>query len=397
MKKRTILFLAFIVIGFTANAQNQDSIMGNTAQRLLAKNQKLSIGGYGQIDYNQKLMSDERKTGTMDVHRMVLMFGYKFNNKTNFITELEVEHVSEIYVEQAFLNYRINDYLNFRTGLMLIPMGITNEYHEPTTFNGVERPNIDKYIVPSTWREVGAGFTGNIKEIYTKYQVYVVNGFKSATPGTTKAAFSGSNGLRKGRQKGIESFISAPNFSTKVDFYGIRGLKIGASAYMGKSQTDQYDGIKTNDETANRSADSSVVDIQMFGLDARFRRKGLQLKGQFNIANLGNTDQYNGFYGSDVGSQLLGYLAEVGFNVLRKNPSKGQLVPFVRYEVYNTHQKVAPNMSIVKSYNRNDLTFGLGWKITAGSVIKADYQIMNSEDPNQEAQKQLNLGFGVWF
>ena len=105
----------------------------NTSEVLMNSDQKLTIGGYAQIDYNQKFSSDTRSNGNLDVHRMVLMFGYRFNPKTQFIAEVEYEHVEEVYVEQAFLNYQINDWLNFRGGLMLIPMGIINEYHEPTT------------------------------------------------------------------------------------------------------------------------------------------------------------------------------------------------------------------------------------------------------------------------
>ena len=59
---------------------------------------------------------------------------------------------------------------------MLVPMGIINEYHEPTTFNGVERPLVEKYIVPTTWREIGAGVTGNIIPASIKYQAYIMNG-----------------------------------------------------------------------------------------------------------------------------------------------------------------------------------------------------------------------------
>jgi len=396
--KKALLTL-FVIAAFisSAMAQNPDSIQGNTAQRLMAQNQKLSIGGYGTIDYNQKLSNDEMSTGKLDVHRMVLMFGYKFNPRTNFITELELEHVSEVYVEQAFLNYRINDYFNFRAGLMLIPMGITNEYHEPTTFNGVERPNIDKYIVPSTWREVGAGFTGNIKEAYLKYQVYLVNGFKSASAGSDEASFTGKKGLRSGRQKGAESISSAPNLSAKVDFYGVRGLKVGAAVYSGKSQSDRYNGVQTSDAAGLASADSSVVGVNMVGLDARYRRKGLQLKGQVNMVKLSNTDQYNAYFGSDLGSELFGYLAEVGFNVLRKQPSKGQLIPFVRYEVYNTHNKVASGTATNGAYNRTDLTLGLGWKITSGAMLKADYQIMNNEIDGSDPTAQMNFGVAVWF
>ena len=155
---------------------------------------------------------------------MVLFFGYHFNDRTTFVTEIEAEHVKEFSIEQAFVNYNINPAINFRAGLLLIPMGIVNEYHEPTTFNGVERPNSDKYIIPSTWREIGAGLAGKLEFAAVRYQFYVVNGFNGYDSGGT---FRGTDGLRKGRQKGAESTMSSPNLSAKVDFYGINGLKVG--------------------------------------------------------------------------------------------------------------------------------------------------------------------------
>ena len=105
--------------------------------------------------------------------------GYKFSDKVHFVSELEFEHVKEVGVEQAFINYKISEPINFRAGLMLIPMGIVNEYHETTTFNGVERTAVETKIIPTTWRELGAGFTGTIDNLSLKYQAYVINGFKS--------------------------------------------------------------------------------------------------------------------------------------------------------------------------------------------------------------------------
>ena len=104
------------------------------------------------------------KNATLDVHRLVTFFGYNFNEKASFVSEVEFEHVSEVYVEQAFLDYKIKNNLSVNAGLMLIPMGIQNLYHEPATFNGVERTNVDKYIVPSTWREIGIGVSGRSSE-----------------------------------------------------------------------------------------------------------------------------------------------------------------------------------------------------------------------------------------
>ena len=141
--KRILLFAMILLVAISGvNAQN-------AADKLLGSNEKLSIGGYAQIDYNQPISSDTKSNGKMDIHRLVMLFAYNFNDRTQFVTEIEYEHVKEVYVEQAFLQYQINDWLNFRGGLMLIPMGIQNEYHEPATYNGVERTNLDSKIVPT--------------------------------------------------------------------------------------------------------------------------------------------------------------------------------------------------------------------------------------------------------
>ncbi|MBE9517676.1 MAG: hypothetical protein IMY68_03870, partial [Bacteroidetes bacterium] len=208
--------------------------LSNTAGRMMEEEDKLTIGGYGQIDYNQLLDNGSYNNGGLDVHRLVLMFGYKFNAKTQFITEIEVEHVKEVFVEQAFLQYEILPWLKLRGGLMLIPMGIINEYHEPSTFNGVERPNLDKYVVPTTWREIGAGFTGTFPSAALSYQLYLVNGFNGYND---EPNLSGSNGFRKGRQKGAESIINSPNLSFKVNYFGLPGLQLGLSGYTGKTQS----------------------------------------------------------------------------------------------------------------------------------------------------------------
>jgi hypothetical protein len=214
MKKLSYFILCFFVLNSVLMAQEPDSIKtpeSITESIFNSENQnKLNFGGYGQIDYNQPFDKDIRKNGKLDIHRLVLFAGYEFNEKTRFITELEFEHVTEVYVEQAYLSYNILNNLSVKGGLMLIPMGIINEYHEPPSYNGVERPNTDNVIVPTTWREIGLGFDGRINSASLRYQVYLVNGF-NGYDGT--ANLKGSNGLRSGRQKGAESYMSSPNFS----------------------------------------------------------------------------------------------------------------------------------------------------------------------------------------
>lgn len=394
--KKVIIALGLLLIVNISFGQLIDSseVYSNIATQMMNQNSKLTIGGYGHVDYNQPLDGDIRNNGKLDVHRLVMLFGYKFNERTQFITELEFEHVKEVYVEQAFLDYKINNLINFRAGLLLVPMGIINEYHEPTAFNGVERPLVDKYIAPTTWREIGLGLTGNIPAAQLKYQAYLLNGF-NGYDGAGK--FSGKNGLRKGRQKGAESFISSPNISAKAEYYGIRGLSVGFSGYVGKSQSVLYDGLDKSDNAAIASADSSVIGMNMIGLDARYSISGLQIKGQLYFNKLSNTDQYNEFTGNDLGSSMIGYYAEVGYNVFKTSSTiESQLIPFLRYEHYNTQQSMASGFVANDAYNVNMITTGIGWKMAKGAVLKADMQFVKSA-ADTEYSKIFNAGIGVMF
>lgn len=401
MKTKFIL-VAMVLFSVFANAQNTDSIgiTKSIAERLLEKDGKLTIGGYAQIDYNQPFGEDFKQNGVLDVHRLIMLLGYKFNDKVQFVSEIEYEHVKEVYVEQAFLQVKLNDYLNFRGGLLLTPMGIVNEYHEPTTFNGVERPLVDKYIAPTTWREIGFGVQGNILPASLKYQLYLTNGFASYVDGSAK--LSGKNGLRKGRQKGAESFISSPNLSGKVEYYGVRGLNIGVSGYFGKTQSTLYDGIDKDDDIANATADSSVVGVTMLGVDARYNRAGFQFRGQYYISSLTNTKEYNEFTGdgvtpNDLGSSMTGFYVEAGYNVLKSaNTIKSELIPFIRYEGYNTHSSVEDIISKNDAYNVSVITTGLTWKLTEKAALKTDLQFIKSEAMD-DYSKIFNAGVAVMF
>ena len=400
MKK---LLLSFLIVSaglfsFAQDEENNPNQYTNSADNLLIQDSKLLIGGYGEVHYNQPLSSDTYNNGKLDVHRVVMLLGYNFNEKTQFITEIEYEHVKEVYVEQAFLQYKLNNAINFRGGLMLVPMGIINEYHEPTTFNGVERPLVDNTITPTTWREIGFGISGTILPASLKYQAYVMNGF-NGYDGSAK--LSGAKGMRSGRQKGAESYMSAPNFAGKVEYFGIRGLNLGVSTYLGKTQSKLYNGIDKNDDAAVAMADSSVVGISMLGLDARYSVKGLQLRGQLYYASLSNTDEYNALTAkdgsmNDVGSAMIGYYAEAAYNVFRTVDTEMQLTPFVRYEFLNTHSSVENNIAKNASYEKTAITTGLTLALTKGAVVKTDIQFVKNAATDTYA-KTFSAGIGVMF
>ena len=177
----------------------------------------------------------------------------------------------------------------------------------------------------------------------------------------------------------------------------MRSLKLGLAGYFGKSQSSLFDGLDETDKFAVATADSSQVDIAMIGFDARYNRRGLELRGQYIFADLGNTDQYNAFTGNDLGGALQGYYVEAGYNVLSFFDKKSdQLVPFVRYENYNTHQKTDGGLEKNDAYNVSEITTGIGWRIGNGAVLKADVQFIKTAAADK-ARKQFNMGVGVWF
>lgn len=379
--------------------KTDQSNLNNSANRMMMSDKKLTIGGYAQIDYNQPFGNNTIQNGKLDVHRLVLLFGYNFTNKLSFVTEIEIEHVNEIYVEQAFINYSFNTYLNLRGGLLLIPMGIINENHEPPTFNGVERPLIDKYIVPTTWREIGFGLAGSIPEVSLRYQAYLVNGFKSYDG---EAKLSGEYGLRKGRQKGAESIMRTPGLAARVEYFGVLGLNLGLSGYFGKTQSSLYKEIEKTQTNEIAQADSSVVGISMFGFDVRYQFSGFQFRGQFYYTLLSNTYQYNNFtaddgVSNDVGSSMFGYYFEAAYNVFQMSENiKSELIPFVRFSNYDTQLTISNEMTPNDAYNVTAITTGLGWKIISNIALKADVQFIQSKGA-ANYNKIFNAGIGLWF
>ncbi|PKV50011.1 phosphate-selective porin O/P [Aquimarina sp. MAR_2010_214] len=389
--KLTLLLLTITFIGFAQT--RQDSIQLdpqkqiNAAQRILSGNsgKAVTVGAYGEMLYNQP----EGDNGELDVQRLVLLFGYRFNDQIQFVTEVEFEHVEEVFIEQAFVNYNVADNVNLRGGLMLVPMGLINEFHEPTTFNGTERPAVDNVIVPTTWRELGIGVNGRFDNISLGYQAYIFNGFKSTESdgeGGVNGFLKGSNGLRSGRQKGIKSTVDSPTFSAKLDYYGLPGLRLGLSGYFGQTQAE--DDVE--------DLDGANVGISMVGFDARYAYQRFTARGQFIYASLSDTDDYNALTGRDLGSALMGWYVEGAFNLL-PTMNKQKLFAFARYEQYDTHASTAGSLQRNDAYNRTDITTGLSYHITPGVVLKGDYQFRDNALSGSSVKDQLNFGIGVWF
>ncbi|MDA1265492.1 MAG: hypothetical protein O2816_10485 [Planctomycetota bacterium] len=315
------------VIPPVGEAQNGVGPAGSKVYR--AAEGSLSIGGYGEAE----MLFPDGGSNEFDLHRVVLYFGYKFDEKWVFNSEIEFEHADESFVEFAYLDYLHSDAVNFRGGLMLVPMGLVNAIHEPTTYLGATRPLTESYILPSTWREGGASIYGDLGGL--DYQVAVVSGFDGG-------GFGGMSGLRGGRQKGSEALSDDMALIASLDYTDTPGLVLGGSLYSGDAGQGMVGGS---------------LETSIFELHADYKSGPLWLRALIAEASVDDRD---------AGSMdLSGWYAEAGWDLLRDNEVKS-LYPFIRYEEIDTDPSAG-------GVDERAITFGLHYRPIDQIVIKADY------------------------
>lgn len=346
--------------------------LGPAASKVYRQEKGISLGGYGEVVYQNSF--DAEGDARFDFLRQILYVGYKFNDRLVLNSEIEVEHASEVFLEFAYLDYLWRPELNFRAGLLLVPMGLINELHEPTTFLGALRPQTEQRILPTTWRENGVGVFGDVGPV--SYRAYAVTGLNA--DGFSKA------GLRGGRQKGIQARADDFGGVVRADWRGVEGLLVGGSMYYGGADQAQY-------------GDVSVTNFIYEG-HADFSWKGLQLRGLFARSHLDGAAELNTaqeLVGADgVGEVQQGWYLQGGFDVLSLMPGSGlQLLPFVRYEQINTQQEVATGYAADPATDAELLTLGASFFPHRQVVLKGEYQRTSNDAGSTQNGVNVLLGY----
>jgi hypothetical protein len=343
-----------------------------------------TIGGYGEIHYNEP---DGTARGQIDFHRFVIFLAHSFTDRISFRSELEIEHTKieagaadggEVALEQAYLDFHLSDAFGIRAGIVLIPVGLVNLTHEPPAFNGVERPAVDDALIPTTWREAGAGIYGAPAE-GVQYQLY-------CTAGLNAAGFDAANGIRGGRQEGFESNPVNPSLSGRLDYSPGTGLALGASFFAGGADA----GIDSIGSAA----------VFLWSADVRYTVNRLSLRGVVADASIGDAGLINRRYGGNVAGRLFGYYVEGAYDILPliDPASDANLLLFLRYERYNTQARTS-GFTPLSQYDRSDIVLGLTLKPVFNVAVKTDYTWMRNalKGPGTRNTGQFNLGLGYFF
>jgi len=330
-----------------------------TASGAASWTENTQIGGYGELHYNNL---DSKKE--IDFHRFVLFFGHQFTDRLRFWSELELEHSvsgddqnGEIELEQAYLEYDLNENHHAKAGLFLLPVGILNETHEPPTFYGVERNPVERNIIPTTWWAGGAALNGEIAPGWS-YDLGVHEGLETSA--------SNNYAVRKGRQKTSEANANDLAGTARVKWTGVAGVELAA--------TVQYQSDVTQGEDPDASHAwlfETHADIQRgaFGFRALYARWDLDGDGPKSVG----ADEQEGFY------------IEPSYKI---TPEWGV---FARYNYWDNQAGDGNSDSEKKQVNA-----GVNFWPHPDVVLKADVQQQDNEG-NSKNDNGWNLGVGYQF
>jgi len=368
--------------------------LGPAASKAMFNPRGVSIGGYGEIHFLHN--PDKKPKNTVDAKRLILYFGYAFNEKLKFNSEIEWEHAfveggeesGETAVEFAFIDYNFNEKLGLRGGLILIPVGIINEFHEPPTFPSVDRPYLERNIIPTTWRELGFGAYGKLGNL--EYRAYITNGLKPNEEAGEKIE---KGELLKGfRQNGFKAVSDQMAFSGRLDYNLPYNLKIGASGFFGGVQDDKGKKLGT------LNLISPHLWWQYGGWDVRFVGAYGATSGADKISQeistnpecqLGDTTQCTPFP-----KKFYGFYTQVAYDVLRLlGISDQQLYVFGIYENYDTHASVPEGFEKPSGHKVQVFNVGLSYKPHPLIALKADYVRLSPKDAKKQNIYRLALGW----
>ena len=341
------------------------------------------LSGYMDFHFNKEAHQD----GAIDFHRFVLLLSHSFSPRIRFVGELELEHAfveglevgGELELEQAYVDFLLTRELNFRAGMLLAPVGIINERHEPPVYHGVERPFVDTVIIPTTWFDAGAGIHGELRHGF-RYRAYAMAPLNSLE-------FSADEGIREGRQKGSRANVRNVAYTGRLEYLGVRGLVLGVSGWRGKS-TFALPRLGTT--------------VVVREADGRYRRDRLELRGVFAQVGISDAAGLNDAVARltgispNVARSLQGFYGEASYR-LWAGGSPRDLVGFLRYENFDTQHRMPADFVPLKEFDRDAWVVGVTYYPDPDVAVKVDYVYQRNQSPTVKAPNSFNVGLGWWF
>lgn len=343
------------------------------------------INLYATLEYE----SFENTNQTFDARNIELLGNARLTSRLTAGFEIEFERTAvtsagdrqgEVEVEQGWVEYRINRYFNPRLGVVLVPFGKFNLEHFDPMRDLTARPIAMRRVVPTTWGEAGAGFTGDLSlgellksggdwMLDMNYQFYLINGLTDAFSDTGMRGARGAFGTDNNNNLAAVGRLGIVPFANQ---------EIGLSMYYG--DYDENDGS-----------------LSGFDVDWDFILGPLELIGEYAFFNPENGGLQNGSSTLRVPDALRGGYIQANYHFWFD----------VLNETFLGRDFSSPTMTLVLRYGEarieddadagtgdNDeerWTVGINYRPVEAMVFKFEYQF---NDTNNEAlERGGNDGF----
>lgn len=365
------LYLALIFIPGLLSAQNtasEDSMLTGT-------NPATYVGGYGSFFYQHN--SNEEKS-TISMERIVIFLGHRFNKKFSFFSEIELEDAKveggeeggELALEQAYIKFNLNRNSYLTAGLFLPRIGILNENHLPNTFNGNERTRVERYLIPSTWREIGIAYYTSLERVPLDLSFAIMNGLNSS-------AFEHGTGIRNGRYEGSNATANNLGFTAAAK-YIMKNLTLQVSAYTGGTV-----GFSANEaDSLNLDSGPLGTPVILAEANAQYRNNGWTIKLLAATLSIPDADMINRSFANNTPEAAYGYYGEVAYDFLYKKRNKKSLSAFVRYEKMDLNSSIPSNGIENPVLDQSHVIAGITYLPIPNIAIKADVRLSSTGDEN---------------
>lgn len=420
----------FLIVIVTVNNVGAVTIQNDTVTTRKEVKGKLTLGGYGEAVMTRNFYSDNYKLyssadtykndpshGRFDLPHVTFMVGYEFGNGWRVNAEIEFEHGGpgtaveieaeetgeyeseverggEVNLEQFWIEKTFNEALNLRMGHIIIPVGRTNQFHLPTEFFTVYRPEGESTIMPCTWHQTGVSLWGFLNKNW-RYEVLFTAGLDADLFGSQQWVADGATSPYE--FKIANSYAGA----LRIDNYSVKGLRLGLSGYVGKSAGNSLKHEKYKDF-------DGIVMIGAFDFD--YKGYNWIVRGNFDYGHLSDSRKiseanrsmstYSPSPRTNVGSAAIATSIEAGYNIFShfSKLKDQQLYIFGRYDYYDTMYKTDKRILDQECWSRQVVSVGLNYFPIKNVVLKAEYtnRILKSQY-NNEPSISLGVAYAGLF
>lgn len=412
-------------LGFFSTAHAQvnasDSVMNHV------KGHRLSVGGYGEVALSRNFYSDspfrysnssaradDPSHGRFDIPHAVIYLSYDFGKGWTLGTEIEFEHGGtgsaveqeneeageweqetekggEVELEQFWIQKSFRKEFNIRVGHIVVPVGLTNAYHEPLNFFTVYRSEGENTILPCTWHQTGVSLWGNSGDF--RYELQLVSGLDAFM-------FNRENWIGNGADSPYEFEVANKyGLAARVDNYTIPGLRIGISGYYGQTMHNTFPHDTENEGSRYKDLKGALY---LGAFDFCYNAHNWIARGNIDYGYVSDSElisqlKRNSTAGSapyekqGFGSHAIAASVEVGYDIFSQieklRAAKQRLYVFGHYEYYDSYIHISAN-----TYTRKIIAAGgVNYYPIPQICVKAEYNHRFLRTPYND-EPSVNIG-----